>query len=130
MVLTASVTEQQQKDILVTLGIEAGWHNLKTFERPLKDKDGVYPFIDFTDSEFIGDDWYGDYEYELNLWFDECLTEHGEDYLSENYTPPVIIMHPVEYLDSAKGYQADLCTDLLRMDFTEFLTLAQARITQ
>jgi hypothetical protein len=135
---TQEKTEQELKDILVTLGMEAGWHEVTFVEREIKGLDGlqtlINPHEEFLNpheeflnphEEFQGDDWYGDYEYDLNFWCYQAYSD--ETYDSDSYHEPTISMYPVIHL-GGDDYQTDATEELVSVSFREFLELANQRL--
>jgi hypothetical protein len=117
-------TEQTLKNILVTLGMEAGWHEVTFVEREIKGLDGLQTLIN-PHEEFQGDDWYGDYEYDLNFWCYQAYSD--ETYDSDSYHEPTISMYPVIHL-GGDDYQTDATEELVSVSFREFLELANQRL--
>lgn len=129
---TKKKTEQELKEILVTLGMEAGWHEIPFQEREMYGVPGLACFVDREPG--LADDWYGNYEYDLN--FDCTYALLGEQYIPpgtggevedcDEYQEPTIAMYAVVKMDD--GVYTDVGQELLIVTFKEFVTMANERI--
>ena len=131
-------TEQELKEILVTLGMEAGWHEIPYQEREMYGLPGLACFVEREPG--LADDWYGDLEFDLNFDCQYSLSNYQynppganwdsgqEEEEFDEYQEPTIFVYRVG-LNEATGYHyTDTGETLLALPFREFVTMANERI--